>query len=430
MNGLIRRISSANGLSTPLGIFLRQSGLVLTGQLGAAVFAYGFSILAARRLGPVEFGVLGAASTIVLTLNQVSAPMALVVTNAIARLAAAGQAGKLRRFVAITQRATGLGLMALLAFGALVVYPISAALHVPWLTLLLALAWFAAGLEIIFWRAVQQGLQTYLSLSINLVLEAAARLLVGWLLLIAGLGANGAVLAYGVAALLATGMAYFPLRSRLNIAPLDSAIDLHGLFLFSTQAFAVTLCYAVLTSADFLAVKRFLPEVQAGLYAAMQMFGKLAFTGFSALYTVMFSEVSHDHTQSQDTRPILWRVLGLITLLGVSAIGLTALLARLLIAWTVGQDYLAAAPLLTGYLTTTVMFAVIVTINTFHLARREGHFISWLVVGVALLILLLALNHNRLEAIVFDLGLAYGAILAAYAVQALYRSRAPAFSNT
>jgi len=419
MKGLIKQITFANWHSTPLGIFLRQSGLVLAGQLGAAVFAYGFSILAARWLGPVEFGVLGVASTLVLTLNQVSAPLALVVTNASARLSAAGQAGQLRHFVGITQRAIGLGLMGLLTFGALAVYPVSVALHVPWLTLLLALAWFAAGLETIFWRAVQQGLQAYSSLSINLVVEAAARLLVGWLLLVAGRGANGAIVAYGAAAVLAVGTAYLPLRAQLNIAPPDPVIDLHGFLLFSGQAFAVTLCYAVLTSADFLAVKRFLPEAQAGLYAAMQMFGKLAFTGFSALYTVMFSAVSHDHAQRHDTRPILWRVLGLTILLGSIAVGLTAFLARQLIAWTVGKDYMEAAPILTGYLAVTVMFAVIVTLNTFYLARREGHFLPWLAVGAGLLIFLLAVNHNALEAIVLDLGLSYGATLAAYSLQAL-----------
>ena len=419
MNGRIAQIASTNWRSSPLSIFLRQSSLVLAGQLGAAAFAYGFSILAARRLGPVEFGVLGVASTLVLTLNQVSAPLALVVTNAIARLSAAGQVGQLRYFVGIAQRAIGLGLMGLLTLGALAAYPFSVALHVPWLTLLLALAWFAAGLEIIFWRAVQQGLQAYSSLSINLVVEAAARLLVGWLLLVAGLGANGAVVAYGAAAVLAVGTAYVPLRARLNITPPDPAIDLHGLFLFSTQAFAVTLCYAVLTSADFLTVKRFLPESQAGLYAAMQMFGKLAFTGFSALYTVMFSAVSHDHAQSRDTRLMLWRVLGLTVLLGSIAVGLTAFLARQLIAWTVGKDYMEAAPILTGYLTVTVMFAVIVTLNTFYLARREWHFIPWLAAGAGLLIFLLAINHHTLEAIVLDLGLSYGATLAAYSLQAL-----------
>jgi O-antigen/teichoic acid export membrane protein len=399
-------------------LYLRQSSLALMGQLGAAVFAYLFSVLAARRLGPVEFGVLGTAAVIVLTLNQITAPLALVVTNAVARFVASGHPGKLRHFVALVQRAMLVALAGLTVAGVLVASPLSAALRIPMLTAVLAVLWFGVGLEIILWRAVQQGFQAYAAFAFNLILEAAVRLLIGWLLLNAGLGANGAVAAYGAAALFSVLVAYAPLRARLNAAQPDADVDMHSALRFSAQAFVMTVCYALLTNADFLAVKRFLPEAQAGVYAVLQMFGKLAFTGFSALYTVMFSAVSHDHAQRHDTWPLFRLTLGLILVLGLVGIGLVQVFATPLIVWTVGADYLEATPVLTGYLVATVLLALLVTTNTFYLARRESAFIRWLVAGAGLLIVLLVVNHNSLEAVVFDLCLSYGAILVAYFFQA------------
>ena len=112
---------------------------------------------------------------------------------------------------------------------------------------------------------------------------------------------NGAIIGYGLGCGLAALVAFVPLQRRLSHAPMDVQVQARSLYRFSAQAVIAAWCFAILSNADFIAVKWFLPATDAGLYAAVQMYGMLALVGFSALYTVMFSAVSYSHARGDET---------------------------------------------------------------------------------------------------------------------------------
>ncbi len=155
------------------------------------------------------------------------------------------------------------------------------------------------------------------------------------------------------------------------------------------------------------------------------MYGMLALVGFSTLYTVMFSAVSHSHARGDETISLFKRVLVVVIVLGIVAVAFTGLLARPLLLYTVGADYAAAVPFMVWYMAATVLLSLVMVVNSFYLARREGHFIPALAAGTCLLTALLLVFHDNVSAILRDILIAYGAILVAYAAQAVVRPHPP-----
>jgi O-antigen/teichoic acid export membrane protein len=403
--------------------FFHQSGVLLIGQVGALVPAYLFSVLSARLLGPADFGVLTTSATLVLILGRAGAPLVWIVTNVVATFAANDQHGKLRYFVSQTFKWLAASSLISLALIIVLARPLSALLRLPSATIvILTLIWFVAQVMLMFARAIQQGLLSFPMLALNFSLESVLRLAIGLALLYVGLRVSGAIVGYGLGCGLAALVAFIPLRRQLSRAQMDAQVQTRSLYRFSAQAVIAAWCFAILSNADFIAVKWFLPATDAGLYAAIQMYGMLALVGFSTLYTVMFSAVSYSHARGDETILLFKRVLAMVILLGIVAVALTSLLARPLLLYTVGADYAAAIPFLVWYMTATVLLSLVMVVNSFYLARREGHFIPWLMAGTGLLIILLLAFHDRIEAVLFDIVLVYGAIVIAYAPHALRRA--------
>jgi O-antigen/teichoic acid export membrane protein len=128
--------------------------------------------------------------------------------------------------------------------------------------------------------------------------------------------------------------------------------------------------------------------------------------------------VSFAHARGDETLTFFNRLLAAIAVMGAVTVALTSLLARPLILLTFGAQYLAAEPLLVGYMAATMVLVLVIVFNSFYLARREGHFIPWLVAGTVTLVALLLIHHDSAQAIVVDILLAYSAILTAYVFQA------------
>ena len=399
--------------------FLRQSGVLLLGQVGAVFFACVFTVLAARWLGPVEFGVLSTANTLVLLLSRASGPLTWIMTNVVAHFDAAAQPGKLRFFVAWAWRRLIAAILIGLALAGWLSFPLSRLLRLSSpLTIILTALWFAALLMTVFARAVQQGLQAFGLLALNQVAENILRLIVGLALIALGLGAQGGIVGYATGAGLAALIALMSLARHLGQSPPDADVNFRSLVTFSAQAVIAAGCYAILSNADFLTIKRFLPETDAGLYAAVQTLGLLPMVGLSVFYNVMFSTVSFAHARGDETLTFFYRLLAAIALMGAVTVALTGLLARPLILLAFGASYLAAEPLLVGYMAATMVLVLVMVFNSFYLARREGHFIPWLAAGTIVLVALLVIHHDTAQAIVVDILLAYSAILTAYVFQA------------
>lgn len=418
MHGVLARLTRTT--------FFYQSSVLLVGQIGALVPAYVFSVLSARLLGPVDFGVLTTSATIVLILSRASGPLVWVVINVVATFVATDQPGKLRYFVSWTLKWLAVLSLIGMALAAVLANPLGAVLRLPTPTLImLTMAWFVAQVMLVFARAVQQGLQSFPAVALNLTLEAALRLAIGLALIYAGLGVSGAIIGYGLGCALAAVVAFVPIRRRLSLAPMGTQVQARSLYRFSAQTVIAAWCFAILSNVDFLTVKLFLSATDAGLYAAVQMFGMLALVAFSVLYTVMFSTVSYEHARGDETAPLFKRVLAIVGVTGLIAVALTGWLARPLLLYTVGSDYAAAAPFMTGYMAATVLLALIMVVNSFYLARREGHFLPWLVAGTGLLIILLLARHQDINAVLLNICIAYGAILIAYAIWRAIHSRFP-----
>lgn len=100
-----------------------------------------------------------------------------------------------------------------------------------------------------------------------------------------------------------------------------------------------------LISLDVIIVKKFFSPEDAGLYAALSLFGKIILYVSLPLISVAFSFFTGSDTQDSQKK-VLWLSMGLVGLMGVVSIGGYSLFSTLVVKVIVGSQYLSIVPVI------------------------------------------------------------------------------------
>ena len=227
-----------------------------------------YNVVTARLLGPTGFAHATAVYTILMLLSCITLAFQVVCAKYVAKGATAEDRTDV--FASLHQRSwiagIGIGLL-LFLFGR----PVTTFLKLPDPALISLLAlgtafYIPLGVR----RGYIQGIHAFGPLAINFMLEGIVRLGGAFLLIELGLGVRGAVLA-SVLAVIVTYFVALPspgLTSlRFKGVPISSREGLQAIVFFSGQT--------VINNFDIVLVKHFFPPVQAGMYAAVALVGRL-----------------------------------------------------------------------------------------------------------------------------------------------------------
>src|SRR5438132_1274535 len=236
----------------------------------ANVLGYGYQVVMARLLRPEDYAVLTALFGI-LILESISSQ---VIQSATAKLAAQYRArdeeAALHAFVRRWAMRGGGGAAAIGLLVAVLSGAIAGALALPALSVaLLGLTLFLA-LSFTFGLGLLQGLARFVWMGTALIAQAGARLAVGVVLVLAGLGVDGAFTGATAAIAISLAVLAIPLIPLFRAAR-GSAVK-HELGAAETRFFAlsavVLLAYAALTNIDAVLPRSLLGPDEAGAYAA------------------------------------------------------------------------------------------------------------------------------------------------------------------
>jgi O-antigen/teichoic acid export membrane protein len=335
-----------------------------------------YNVVTARLLGPTGFAHATAVYTLLMLLSCITLAFQVVCAKYVARTESAQSRTQL--FASLHQRAwmagLGIGLVLFLFRG-----PLTAYLNLPDPVLISLLAvgvafYVPLGVR----RGYIQGIHAFGPLAINFMLEGLVRLGGAFVLIEIGLGVRGAVLA----SVLAVFVSYFAALPSPGVTSLrfkGVAISfregLQAIVFFSGQT--------VINNFDIVLVKHFFPPVEAGLYAAVALVGRLvnmcAWSVVNTMFPVSAGAGGDDHEASQ----VLFTSLSMVFLILSALIFGLWMVPSFLWRTLFGAQFELLgssgklAPLLILYAITAGVYSLSSVIITYEMSRKIAN-TSWL----------------------------------------------------
>ena len=351
------------------GRVVRGSAILLlsTGLVAATNLLY--NILIARMLGAAGFGHASALYTLLMLVTAVTLAFQIVTSKFVARSTDVSIQAQI--YASMLRGSWQIGVGVALFLAAISSY-LQAYFNLPAQRDLVLLA-IAAGVYIPLGvqRGRLQGCCDFRGLAVNVVVEATVKFGAAMLFLRLGMGVTGvmaAVLLSIIAAYLAGNPAavYRVKPGRFRIAAFGEGL----------QAILYFVGQVMLSNLDILLVKHFFPPIQAGIYAAVALVGRVVFMMSWSVVSSMFP-ISAGHTDRHEGRSVFYTALLLVGSLISAFIAVVALAPEA--TWTklLGKAFLLAstAPfskLLTEYSVMTGIYCIAVVVMMYEISRRIG----------------------------------------------------------
>jgi O-antigen/teichoic acid export membrane protein len=364
----------------------------------ANVIDFGFHFWMGRKLSPAEFAILQTLNSVVLIYTTASGVFQPVVGRFVAEARVTGHGGSIsaifRSFLgAALWLGSGLTLLVLLLSNQLAQW-----LNIPaWGIQFCGLLIFLSTLRPVA-VGVLQGQERFIFFGFTRVLTSLGRLVLGILLVYAGLSLRGAVIAFPfgwlvgvVGAFLFLGRSIWAKGERPHDDILRRGWEL------SFHALLAYIAFMSLTSLDLIWVNRFLPVDLAGAYASMVLLRRVIALLPGVAVIVMFPRIAATLAQGLLPDRLLMGTAGII--LGASGV-LTLIyfvFGKQLILYIFGSAYLPASSLL-GWMGFAMMGISLSSIwLNYYLAEKPVIFVIFLCMAVALEWVLLTVSSASMQ---------------------------------
>jgi glycosyltransferase involved in cell wall biosynthesis/O-antigen/teichoic acid export membrane protein len=361
---------------------------------GVNVSNFLFHIVISRLLGPAHYGAVGAILSILSLLAVPVAAAQLAVTQAVMGHVSDGSSFSLSK---LTLRALFVGIIAMFVFAALTP-AFDGFLHIKSpLPLILVSAWIPLATVGAVLQGALIGEYRFRAVAFAIFVGGGpVRLLFGAVMVEAGYGVTGAVIATVFAQAFLTGSLLFSSRKKVSAQHTGSVVRTTKRDM--TLSIAALGSYTTLIGVDTFLARHFFTATIAGQYAAGAVAAHIALFVPGAIIAVTFPHLASGEGTSTSSRKAFIEALKITALLGiVTAIGLTVL-SSLFIHLLFGSKYVGAIAIVGLLSFASAAIGVLSLFVYLHLARRSlVALMPWL--GVILAIILISLRHESMTTV-------------------------------
>jgi O-antigen/teichoic acid export membrane protein len=345
-------------ITAPVGAETATAAGLAAAQIVANGIAVIFTAVFARVLGREDYGVLTAALASFLIFSVPGSALQVATARAVAtrRLGGSGElATTLRRWTGRLALATAV----LACAGALLREPLADAMGIDaYAAAAATLPTVSLWLLLCIQRGALAGLGAFRPVGLSIVAEAAGRLVLGLLLVAAGLGTVGAYLGTPLA-MGATAVALALIAARRTAAPVPGAPARMRDFAREALAPILALAFiAVLQNVDSILIRHQVGEDAAGAYAAAAVAAKIVVWTAVGVGLYLIPGAAARAAAGSDARPVLLRALGVVAAVAAPALLIMIAAPELLLRLGFGDEYTDAAgalPLLGLAMTTLAL---------------------------------------------------------------------------
>jgi O-antigen/teichoic acid export membrane protein len=393
---------------------LRQNAILFLGGLAAGLGGFVYHAIAGRVLGPAAYGQLASLIAFYAAVSATAVVVSIVLARHTARVIANGGSSSVRSLVLRMVGLMAIPGMAAIAIAALLARPAAAfehlasALPIVFVGLMLAAAW-----QIAVPRGVLQGLQQFVSLSINLSSEMVVRTGLVFTLLAAGLGVLGGLAAVLVGLIFAFGLGIASLRERLvrGGAP-ARLVEIGG---FPIAAVVGVVGIQLLYSQDVVLAEHYLPGQEGGIYGGVNKIASILYFLTLSVSQVLFPRVVEATEKGLNAHRILIGSAAILVGLGAGALLVFAVIPQFVVQVLYGPAFDAAVP----YVLFAGLIGLAIALNNlavqFLMALHDRTFMPILAIGCLIEAVLIVRFHAGVAEIVGDVLAACSLLLVALA---------------
>jgi hypothetical protein len=165
------------------------------------------------------------------------------------------------------------------------------------------------------------------------------------------------------------------------------------------QAIVFFVGQVVINNIDILLVKSFFPANEAGLYAAVALFGRLLYFACWSIVSAMFP-ISAASQNRDDDAQVLRTTLLLVVVISTLFIGTLQILPDFVIGLVLGKSFAGISGLLSLYGLATALYSIAVVLMAYEMSRKIAN-TGWLqLVFSGLLVLAIAGFHDDLRQVI------------------------------
>lgn len=347
---MIKKKLSLKIFNFDLGAFISNplfagSMVMVGGSMASNVVNYFYHFIMGRVLGPVHYGTLASIFSIlyIIAIVPLSTSVAIVkfISSAKTREEAAGFYSAVKKF--IFKLAVISSLLLLLSTPIIKDF-----LHVnETIAIILVSPILFFFLALLVNQASLQGILNFWGVTIPAFVQNVIKLVLGYLLILAGFSINGAIGALLVGSVIAYFLSEKLLKksSILKVKKIADT-DLRPFFKYSIPVFLQSLAFTSFFTTDVILAKHFLPPFEAGIYAALSTLGKIIYFAAQPITMVMFPIVSKRHAVGEKYLKILLMSSGLTAVISFGIVVGYYLFSDLAITILYGTGYLSGKPFL------------------------------------------------------------------------------------
>lgn len=399
--------------------FIRHSALVFGATMAGNICNYLFNFALSRRLGVEGFATLSSLVSFLMILSIPMTIVSLVIVKYSGLYHAEGDTQRIRRLSQVLLRKTIVGGVLLFVIGALLRNQIASFLHIEDdAAILLCLAIIAIGIVTPSVRSVLQGEQDFKRFSAATALEVVIKLVFAVAFVYAGFGVAGAMLGWiigTVTALLYTVWAVFLKHGSQTEASVRLGIDLRRLIQTTAGIGLATGFLTFISFMDVLLVKHYFDAHQAGLYAAVNLTGKVVLFLVAFVPTVVLPKAVTKKANGDNPIPLLLQALAITVLMSSAVLAVFGMFPSEVLRGLAGRDFLTAAPFVLQYDAAMCMLAVVTLLVNYRIGIHRFEFLYALGAVLVCEVAAIAMFHRTLWEVIHVLLAGNAAAIAACA---------------
>ena len=246
-----------------------------------------------------------------------------------------------------------------------------------------------------------QALQRFYCLGVYNLATPIAKLLLGVLLVTAGLGVGGAFGGAVVGSTLAFGVVYWGIKDYWGKD--RTKPDTHGMALYAIPVAIATISFMLITNIDAVLARALMTEYDAGIYASASTLGKVVLWIPVGITSVTFPRFSEADAKGDESEMLMRKSLLIVFLVLVTIwIGCTLFPNDIMnIVYT--YHYAEAAICLPVVIAAFSLFGLASIFMNYGLARSDNAFIAILAIFSGLGVIAILLNHQTPIDIGYDM---------------------------
>lgn len=380
--------------------FLRHGALVFGASMAANVLNYVFNFALSRRLGVEGFATLSSLVSFIAIFSIPASVLSLVIVKYSATFHAAGDSQRVRRLSEVLLKWTAIAALGAFAAGILLASQIADFLRIPAdPTIPLCVAVLALSFITPSVRAVLQGEQDFTRFSVSTVLEVFLKVAVAVALVYGGFGVTGALVGWIFGTLCALAYTIWAVMRKHGSSPDPSvrlALDMRRLMHTTVRIGLASGFLIVLSFMDVLLVKHYFDPHQAGLYAAVNLTGKIVLFLAAFIPAVLLPKAVAKSTRGEDSSGLLLQAVAVTVAMSLAVLVAFGAFPTPVVRILAGRAFVAAAPYVFQYDAAMCLAAVLTLLVNFQIGIHRFTFLYGLGVVLCGEVVAIALFHRTL----------------------------------